>query len=151
MLSLLILEKLPTPALVALVVIGLPLLVVGLNILKQLVVPRDPSLPPLVFHYIPWFGSAASYGMDPYKFMFECREKYGDLFTFILLGRRMTVALGPKGNNLILGGKLHQVSAEEAYTHLTTPVFGKGVVYDCPNDMLMQQSEWSSLDFLPRT
>lgn len=23
--------------------------------------------------------------------------------------------------------------------HLTTPVFGKGVVYDCPNDMLMQQ------------
>ncbi len=69
----------------------------------------------------------------------------------------MTVALGPKGNNLILGGKLNQVSAEEAYTvsvvagkvlrlahlstaqHLTTPVFGKGVVYDCPNDMLMQQ------------
>jgi sterol 14-demethylase len=28
----------------------------------------------------------------------------------------MTVALGPKGNNLILGGKLNQVSAEEAYT-----------------------------------
>jgi len=28
----------------------------------------------------------------------------------------MTVALGPKGNNLILGGKSTQVSAEEAYT-----------------------------------
>lgn len=28
----------------------------------------------------------------------------------------MTVALGPKGNNLILGGRLNQVSAEEAYT-----------------------------------
>jgi hypothetical protein len=28
----------------------------------------------------------------------------------------MTVALGPKGNNLILGGKLSQVSAEDAYT-----------------------------------
>lgn len=28
----------------------------------------------------------------------------------------MTVALGPKGNNFILGGKVSQVSAEEAYT-----------------------------------
>lgn len=28
----------------------------------------------------------------------------------------MTVALGPKGNNLILWGKLSQVSAEDAYT-----------------------------------
>jgi hypothetical protein len=33
-----------------------------------------------------------------------------------MLGRKMTVALGPKGNNLSLGGKLSQVSAEEAYT-----------------------------------
>lgn len=95
-----------------------------------------------MFHYIPWFGSAAYYGMDPYKFMFECRDKYGDVFTFILLGRRMTVALGPKGNNLSLGGKTSHVSAEDAYTHLTTPVFGKGVVYDCPNEMLMQQKKF---------
>lgn len=37
--------------------------------------PKDPTLPPVVFHLIPWFGSAAGYGQDPYKFMFECREK----------------------------------------------------------------------------
>jgi sterol 14-demethylase len=59
-----------------------------------------------------------------------------------MLGRKMTVALGPKGNNLSLGGKVSHVSAEEAYTHLTTPVFGKGVVYDCPNEMLMQQKKF---------
>ena len=28
----------------------------------------------------------------------------------------MTVALGPKGNNLSLGGKVSQVCAEDAYT-----------------------------------
>lgn len=67
-------------------------------------------------------GSA--YGMDPYKFYFDCRAKvrsrniaalrsslrgvlteallffccfqHGDLFTFILIGRKVTVALGPK-------------------------------------------------------
>ena len=43
-------------------------------------------------------------------------SQHGNVFTFVLLGRRMTVALGPKGSNLILGGKLSEVSAEEAYT-----------------------------------
>lgn len=42
--------------------------------------------------------------------------QYGDVFTFILFGRRMTVSLGPKGNNFILGGKLADLSAEDAYT-----------------------------------
>ncbi|WWD17499.1 hypothetical protein CI109_101940 [Kwoniella shandongensis] len=133
---------LPTPVRVLFWVIALPALIIGLNVFQQVALPRNKSLPPIVFHYIPWFGSAAYYGEDPYKFLFECREKYGDLFTFILMGRRITVALGPKGNNLSLGGKISQVSAEDAYTHLTTPVFGKGVVYDCPNDMLMQQKKF---------
>jgi sterol 14-demethylase len=44
------------------------------------------------------------------------RLKYGDVFTFILFGRRITVALGTKGNNFILGGKSVVFSAEDAYT-----------------------------------
>lgn len=43
-------------------------------------------------------------------------NQYGDVFTFILLGRRMTVALGTKGNNFILGGKSTVFNAEDAYT-----------------------------------
>lgn len=80
------------------------------------------------------------------------------MFTFVLLGRKVTVALGPKGNDMILGGSPKVVSAEAAYTvcllpcslyslltipqHLTTPVFGKYVVYDCPNETLMQQKKF---------
>jgi hypothetical protein len=33
------------------------------------------------------------------------------------------------------------VCAEEIYTVLTTPVFGKDVVYDCPNAKLMEQKK----------
>lgn len=51
----------------------------------------------------------------------------------------MTACLGPKGNDFVFNGKLSEVSAEEAYTHLTTPVFGDGVVYDVPNNILMEQ------------
>jgi sterol 14-demethylase len=42
------------------------------------------------------------------------------MFTFILLGRRVTVALGPKGNNFILGGKSTVFNAEDAYKVLPT-------------------------------
>jgi cytochrome P450 len=80
--------------------------------------------------------------MDPFDFFFSCREKYGDVFTFILLGRKVTVCLGTKGNEFILNGKLKDVNAEEVYTGLTTPVFGDGVVYDCENSKLMEQKKF---------
>src|ERR1700737_1224358 len=57
-------------------------------------------------------------------------------------GRKMHVALGSNGNDLVFNAKLAYVSAEEAYTPLTTPVFGAGEVYDCPNHVLMQQKKF---------
>ena len=67
--------------------------------------------------------------------------KYGDIFTFILLGRKVTVYLGSKGNQFILNAKLKDVNAEEIYSVLTTPVFGKGVIYDVPNEKFMEQKK----------
>lgn len=63
------------------------------------------------------------------------------MFTFILLGRKTTVYLGVKGNDFILNGKHKDLNAEEIYSPLTTPVFGKDVVYDCPNAKLMEQKK----------
>lgn len=51
------------------------------------------------------------------------------------------MAVGPAGNEFILNGKLKDVNAEEIYTVLTTPVFGRDVVYDCPNAKLMEQKK----------
>lgn len=68
-------------------------------------------------------------------------RQYGNVFTFILLGRKMTVCLDTTGNNFILNGKIKDVNAEEIYAPLTTPVFGKDVVYDCPNSKLMEQKK----------
>ncbi|CUM56612.1 unnamed protein product [Debaryomyces tyrocola] len=103
---------------------------------------RNDSVP-LVFHWMPWVGSAVVYGMQPYEFFENCRTKHGDVFAFVLLGKVMTVYLGPKGHEFVLNSKLQDVSAEQAYTHLTTPVFGKGVIYDCPNSRLMEQKKFA--------
>ncbi|KAI7204432.1 hypothetical protein D0868_03169 [Hortaea werneckii] len=116
--------------------------VILLNVARQLLIRGSPHEPPLVFHWVPFIGSTISYGMDPYPFFFSCREKYGDVFTFILLGKKTTVCLGTKGNDFILNGKLKDVNAEEIYSPLTTPVFGKDVVYDCPNSKLMEQKKF---------
>ncbi|KAL9121328.1 MAG: hypothetical protein Q9187_002116 [Circinaria calcarea] len=120
---------------------SLIVLAIIFNVLKQLLL-KTPDEPPLVFHWIPFIGNTITYGIDPYQFFFTCRQKYGDVFTFILLGKKHTVCLGTKGNEFILNGKLKDVNAEEVYTPLTTPVFGKGVVYDCPNSKLMEQKKF---------
>ncbi|TVY19344.1 Eburicol 14-alpha-demethylase [Lachnellula arida] len=122
---------------------------VVLNVLSQLLL-KNPNEPPVVFHWFPIVGSTITYGMDPYKFFFECRAKvglllYGDVYTFILLGKKTTVYLGRQGNDFILNGKLKDVNAEEVYTVLTTPVFGKDVVYDCPNSKLMEQKKFMKI------
>jgi sterol 14-demethylase len=111
------------------------------NVLFQLL-PRRVSEPPLVFHYLPFIGNAISYGTDPFAFYTECRKKHGDIFTFILFGRKMTVYLGLDGNEFILNGRLQDVNAEEIYAPLTTPVFGKDIIYDCPNAKLMEQKKF---------
>ncbi|KAI9849050.1 MAG: Sterol 14-alpha demethylase [Thelocarpon superellum] len=116
-------------------------LVVVLNVVRQLLF-KNPHEPPVVFHWFPVVGSTVSYGIDPYEFFFRCQRKYGDIFTFILLGKKTTVCLGLKGNEFILNGKLKDVCAEEVYSPLTTPVFGEDVVYDCPNAKLMEQKKF---------
>jgi hypothetical protein len=124
-------------------------LAIVLNVLSQLLL-KNPNEPPVVFHWVPIIGSTITYGIDPFPFFFSCREKYGDVFTFILLGKKTTVCLGTAGNEFILNGKLKDVNAEEVYTPLTTPVFGKDVVYDCPNSKLMEQKKVSSFDIVWR-
>ncbi|KAL1891871.1 Lanosterol 14-alpha-demethylase [Sporothrix stenoceras] len=117
---------------------------VVLNVLKQTLF-KNSHEPPVVFHWFPVIGSTITYGMDPPRFFQENRKKYGDVFTFVLLGRKTTVCLGPAGNDFVLNGKIRDVNAEEIYTVLTTPVFGKDVVYDCPNAKLMEQKKFMKI------
>lgn len=48
--------------------------VILLNVFQQLFF-RNNKEPPIVFHWLPFIGSAISYGIDPYKFFFSCGEK----------------------------------------------------------------------------
>ncbi|KAK9421997.1 putative Cytochrome P450 51 [Seiridium unicorne] len=135
------LSHLSTVSQVGVIAATLLSLAVFTHIAKQILF-KNPHEPPMVFSWFPVVGSTVTYGMDPPRFFHENRAKYGDIFTFILLGKKTTVYVGTQGNDFILNGKLKDVSAEDIYSVLTTPVFGKDVVYDCPNAKLMEQKKF---------
>jgi len=56
------------------IVIGLALILLA-NIAYQLRPATDSTEPPVVFHWVPFFGSAIAYGMDPYHFFFQCQAQ----------------------------------------------------------------------------
>ncbi|KAK7403070.1 Lanosterol 14-alpha-demethylase [Neonectria punicea] len=121
--------------------IGGFLALILVNVLQQRLFRRSGDAP-LVLHWFPFIGNAVSYGLDPYSFFLECRKKHGDVFTFILFGRKITCCLGVQGNDFVLNSRHQDANAEEIYGPLTTPVFGSDVVYDCPNWKLMEQKKF---------
>ena len=44
------------------------------NIVQQ-VLFKNPTEPPVVFHWLPVVGSTITYGIDPFKFFFDCQAK----------------------------------------------------------------------------
>lgn len=138
------LGKLPLYCSIPTVIIGLLVTIISLNLLQQLVYRIVfPYRAPIVPYLFPWIGSAVTYGSSPYEFFEKNRQKYGDVFAFVMVGRVMTVCLGPRGHDFVFNAKLADVSAEEAYNTLTEPVFGKGVIYDCSNARLMEQKKFA--------
>ncbi|KAL2061274.1 hypothetical protein VTL71DRAFT_7547 [Oculimacula yallundae] len=116
-------------------------LAVVFNAIHQLL-PKKKSEPPMVWHWIPFIGNAVEYGTDPLAFYTNAQRLHGPIFTYVLFGKKMTVYLGLDGNEFILNGRLQDVNAEEIYGSLTTPVFGRNIIYDCPNSKLMEQKKF---------
>lgn len=50
-----------------------------------------------------------------------------------MVGKTFTYLLGSDAATLLFNSKNEELNAEDVYSRLTTPVFGKGVAYDVPN------------------
>lgn len=50
-----------------------------------------------------------------------------------MVGKTFTYLLGSDAASLLFNSKNEDLNAEDVYSRLTTPVFGKGVAYDVPN------------------
>ncbi|RCH91186.1 Lanosterol 14-alpha-demethylase, partial [Rhizopus stolonifer] len=76
---------------------------------------------------------------DPIQFLQTCQKKYGNVFTFRLLNKRVTACLGPEGNQFVFNAKQEVASAAAAYNHMTKYVFGNDIVFDTAHHLFMEQ------------
>ncbi|KAG8508415.1 LOW QUALITY PROTEIN: Lanosterol 14-alpha demethylase, partial [Galemys pyrenaicus] len=95
--------------------------------------PAGAKSPPYIFSPIPFLGHAIAFGKSPIEFLENAYEKYGPVFSFTMVGKTFTYLVGSDAAALFFNSKNEDLNAEDVYSRLTTPVFGKGVAYDVPN------------------
>ncbi|XP_030741062.2 lanosterol 14-alpha demethylase isoform X1 [Echinops telfairi] len=103
--------------------------------------PAGAKNPPYIFSPIPFLGHAVAFGKSPIEFLENAYEKYGPVFSFTMVGKKFTYLLGSDAAALLFNSKNEDLNAEDVYQHLTTPVFGKGVAYDVPNPVFLEQKK----------
>jgi hypothetical protein len=60
-----------------------------------LLVRRKPGAPVLVKSWIPLIGTAIPFFWNPERFLFQCKELYGDVYTLYMGGKRFHVVCDP--------------------------------------------------------
>ncbi|XP_075683803.1 lanosterol 14-alpha demethylase isoform X2 [Rhinoderma darwinii] len=99
----------------------------------QAVDSDNVNSPPFISSAVPFLGHAVSFGKSPIEFLEKAYEKYGPVFSFTMVGKTFTYLVGSDAAALLFNSKNEDLNAEDVYSRLTTPVFGKGVAYDVPN------------------
>ncbi|XP_030056064.1 lanosterol 14-alpha demethylase [Microcaecilia unicolor] len=103
--------------------------------------PAEAKYPPYISSPIPFLGHAVAFGKSPVEFLENAYEKYGPVFSFTMVGKTFTYLLGSDSAALLFNSKNEDLNAEEVYSRLTTPVFGKGVAYDVPHPVFLEQKK----------
>ncbi|XP_068094665.1 lanosterol 14-alpha demethylase [Hyperolius riggenbachi] len=103
--------------------------------------PENVKYPPYISSPIPFLGHAISFGRSPIEFLEKAYEQYGPVFSFTMVGKTFTYLVGSDAAALLFNSKNEDLNAEDVYSRLTTPVFGKGVAYDVPNPIFLEQKK----------
>lgn len=95
-------------------------------------------LPPELPGGWPYLGHALEFHRDPVGLLQRGRERFGEIFSFLLAGTKVTVLTGPKANEAFFRAPDDHLSAKEAY-RFTVPIFGKGIAYDATPEVMDEQ------------
>ncbi|XP_062429226.1 24-hydroxycholesterol 7-alpha-hydroxylase isoform X8 [Rhea pennata] len=80
--------------------------ILGLLLVKSVLLQlRNPSSPPCIGSWIPWFGAAFQFGKAPLEFIEQARSKYGPIFTIFALGKRFTFVTDEEGAEVFFTSK----------------------------------------------
>ncbi len=94
--------------------------------------------PPRVSGGLPVIGHTLDFVRDTVALLFRARRECGDVAMFKLLGKDMVLFTGPAAQDAVFRAPDEVLSPNAAYK-MMIPVFGKGVVYDCEPERMMEQ------------
>jgi sterol 14-demethylase len=87
---------------------------------------------------LPLLGHAIEFHRNPVEFLRRGRELHGEIFSFPLANKTVHVLTEPRGNGAFFRAPDNELSPREAY-QFTVPMFGKGVAYDVPSELMDEQ------------
>eukprot|EP00172_Hildenbrandia_rubra_P003647 Plantae.Rhodophyta-Hildenbrandia_rubra.ctg6083.p1 GENE.Plantae.Rhodophyta-Hildenbrandia_rubra.ctg6083~~Plantae.Rhodophyta-Hildenbrandia_rubra.ctg6083.p1 ORF type:complete len:515 (+),score=65.98 Plantae.Rhodophyta-Hildenbrandia_rubra.ctg6083:804-2348(+) len=96
------------------------------------------SLPPSYRCGIPVIGNIVQFARDPLGLIWDAYQSLGPCFTVRLAHKRLTFLIGPEAHASFFRGSDEELSQREPYS-FSVPVFGKGVLYDAPLHIRLQQ------------
>ena len=94
--------------------------------------------PPQLRGGLPLLGHTISFIRDLTGLLTRARAECGDVAAIKVLGRRIILVTGPRGQEAVLRAPDDVLSPKAAYK-MMVPVFGKGVVYDCEDARMQEQ------------
>jgi len=95
------------------------------------------KIPPML-KGTPLIGSAVAFGMDPINLIMNARKQLGDVFTMKIFHEHMIMFVGTEAQEFWFKTPEEVFNAAAAYK-FTVPLFGKGVVYDGPPELLIEE------------
>ena len=98
----------------------------------------DRKLPPSYSVGLPIVGNIISFLRDPLALVWDAYRKCGPCFTVQLAHKRLTFFIGPQAHVSFFRGNDDELSQTEPYS-FSVPVFGRGVLYDAPIHIRLQQ------------
>jgi sterol 14alpha-demethylase len=111
------------------------------DVLKSLRRPSPAGLAPELPGGLPWLGHALEFYRAPIDLLTRGQQRFGEVWRFHLAGNDVNVLTGPKANKAFFHADASVLSARECY-QFTIPVFGRGVAYDVPTEVMDQQLAW---------
>ncbi|PYM15801.1 MAG: hypothetical protein DMD81_14140 [Candidatus Rokuibacteriota bacterium] len=99
---------------------------------------RVMALAPEIPGAWPGLGHALEFRRDPVGLLRRGRAELGDVFALRLPATRVTVCAGPEAHGAVFNAPEDVLSVREVY-RFTVPIFGDGVVYDVPPEVLDEQ------------
>eukprot|EP00466_Bigelowiella_natans_P021598 jgi/Bigna1/83950/fgenesh1_pg.119_\ len=102
---------------------------------------RFAGEPPIVSGYIPFLGVAADFAKDSVTFLKKCQARYGDVFTLIVAGKRMTFIMAPEDIPLVYKER-KKLDFGGATLQIELNAFGNNVVVSRKPDVEKLIHQW---------